>query len=110
MEDLCIVYVSATARCQEGSRYPGLLSTDKGARHVDLRCGIINNKPTVAVEPFKDVLSITKEATSWSLAVPLESGNFQSYRFVLRGTDQAWSAMQNIYRLTNSRAGRNSDF
>jgi hypothetical protein len=80
--------------CVEGEKYPGVLSTNKGAISVTLHCLSIvgwdsNRGGVLGLAPFDNVDLAVREGRDLGIAVPLKNGQFHVSRFSLIGSSAA---------------------
>lgn len=108
----CDYRIVFSKQCEDGSTYPGLISSEIGASHVTFTCrGRLPDKAKwiYVLSQFDLVDSTVRGAVRMSFAIPLDSDGFHVVRFSLRGAVPAIRFMQEVRevgaRLNSAPAG-----
>lgn len=107
----CMFVIDIDIRCEPGSDYPVLVSSDNGTQHLKLSC-LKNKKDTAKylVKPFKDVESIFESSNKIGFALGLDDGKFRVERFSLKGSKEMISNMlEDALQKVSTQNGESSD-
>lgn len=93
---VCKFYLLAEVACEDGHDYLALINTEKGAVSRQLGCMTM----TLSGKPQKVILmgdpdwfaQTIRSASTIGIAVPMANGDFQVFRFSLRGSAAALDA------------------
>lgn len=93
----CIYMVNFDVTCEEDSKLPALVNTDKGALTVTLLC--TDTKATdgtnyMIIQPFDEFDGALRGAKRLGFVVPMEEDEFRAVRFSMRGAVGAIDRMR----------------
>ena len=91
----CTYYVNASAECDAGEVYPGLINAAGGAMPLTLRCAHIKEggEPYAILLIDEDLSEALADTDEISITVPLADGDVDTSRFSMAGAEEAQADM-----------------
>ena len=101
----CYYLISMDASCEKDGKYAGLVNVKSGAYQVELSCGWkAGNKTVYLFNDFKTLDSLVNKSPIIGIAMAMDGGHFEVYRFDLSGSSDAISRM--VKRAEKARVDR----
>jgi hypothetical protein len=91
----CFYLVSFGITCEENSKYPALVSTDAGAKSIELVCDKkVSNENFMLAANFDEMDDLVRNNKRIGFVIPMQNEEFKAIRFSLNGADIALDAMR----------------
>jgi hypothetical protein len=104
----CWWVLSNDTICEDGSKYPVLVNTDKGSASTQIVCMKVDGKSRYVFAPYKEIETIIEGARWLGMAFPMQNGRFQVSRFSLDGAAEAVPFMERKMKSTTERASQST--
>lgn len=106
--EACLYAYFHETTCQAGSNnYPVLVNTDRAATYFSLACGMridVGRGGNVMLFPgFDEIDFLVREASWFSIVVPMEGDRFKVSRFSLMGSGAAVEKMRREFQVVHRR-------
>jgi hypothetical protein len=103
----CLYAVNFGITCEEGSRYPALVSTDQGSQSLELVCATKARAeyPLFFIDDFDKIDGIIRGAQRIGFVVAMQGDEFKAVRFSLRGATESIDLMRLAAEKLHARQG-----
>lgn len=93
--ETCYYLISLDATCETDGTYETLVNADTGSQTAEMGCGwkTPDGRTVYIFQNFSEIDTIVRRASVIGIAIAMESGHFQVFRFNLKGSNAALDSM-----------------